>query len=79
MKNVGHNEEKLIINELSVSRDKPECRARDLGDGLYIAGLVEKEPVVFTADTGASKTIISTRVYEKLDEERDRNCGSHQA
>lgn len=41
---------------------------RRLYDGVYINGSVEGVPVVFTADTGASKTLISTRVYQKIHE-----------
>ncbi len=39
---------------------------KDLGDGLYIKGLVQKVPVIFTADTGASKTIVSSKVYDRM-------------
>ena len=40
--------------------------SRSLTDGVYVKGMVNGEPVTFTADTGASKTIISTKVYEKI-------------
>ncbi len=39
---------------------------KDPGTGLFIEGLVQQEPVVFTADTGASRTIISSRVYDRM-------------
>ncbi|XP_053395583.1 uncharacterized protein LOC123525908 [Mercenaria mercenaria] len=35
-------------------------------DGVYIEGTVEGKPVVFTADTSASRNILSSRVYHKL-------------
>ncbi|KAH3885429.1 hypothetical protein DPMN_009422 [Dreissena polymorpha] len=40
----------------------------DLGDGLYVKGFVNEKPIIFTLDTGASRTIISTRVYQRLPE-----------
>ena len=42
---------------------------QDLADGLYIEGYVGSEQVTFTADTGASRTIISCRVYDRMDQE----------
>ena len=42
---------------------------QDLADGLYIEGYVGSEQVTFTADTGASRTIISSRVYDRMDQE----------
>lgn len=33
---------------------------------MYIHGSIQNVPVVFTADTGASKTIVSSRVYDKI-------------
>ncbi|KAH3801602.1 hypothetical protein DPMN_155258 [Dreissena polymorpha] len=44
------------------------CNDRDYGDGLYIEGTVEDTPVVFTTDTGASKTIVSSRIFNRLRE-----------
>ena len=41
----------------------PAC---ELGDGVYVRGKVGSVPVTFTADTGASRTVISNRVYEKM-------------
>ena len=35
-------------------------------DGVYIRGSVQGYPLLFTTDTGASKTIISNRVFESL-------------
>ncbi|KAH3824244.1 hypothetical protein DPMN_126077 [Dreissena polymorpha] len=37
----------------------------DFGDGLYVKGFVNEKPIIFTLDTGASRTIISTRVYQR--------------
>ena len=41
----------------------------NLSDGIYLHGYVEDTPVVFTADTGATKTVISKAVYEKISQE----------
>ena len=43
---------------------------RGLSDGVYVPGSVNGMPVTFTADTGASRTIISNRVYESLPVEK---------
>ena len=37
-----------------------------LPDGIYVSGTVQGYPVIFTADTGASKTVLSKRVYESM-------------
>ena len=37
-------------------------------DGIYVKGSVNGQSVVYTADTGASRTIISSRVYYKIPE-----------
>ena len=39
---------------------------RKLPDGIYIRGTAQGYPPLFTTDTGASKTIISSRVYESF-------------
>lgn len=39
-------------------------KGKGLFNGIYI---VEDVPVLFTADKGASKTIISTRVFYKME------------
>ena len=41
-------------------------QGQNLSDGLYIRGEVEGMKTVFTADTGASKTVISMRVYDQI-------------
>ena len=52
-----------VIKSIKVTRKLP--------DGVYIRGTVQGYPLLFTTDTGASKTIISTRVFESL-EPKDR-------
>lgn len=37
-------------------------------DGVYVEGCVENVKLLFTADTGASKTLLSKRVYDKIPE-----------
>ena len=37
---------------------------------MYIKGEVEGIPVIFTADTGASATVLSTKLYDKLCEDK---------
>ena len=39
---------------------------RKLPDGIYIRGTVQGYPILFTADTGASKTVLSKRVFESM-------------
>ncbi|KAH3882453.1 hypothetical protein DPMN_006393 [Dreissena polymorpha] len=39
---------------------------RELSTGVYIRGLIGETTVTFTADTGASRTMVSTRVYDQL-------------
>lgn len=43
---------------------------RSLSDGVYVRGMVNGEPVMYTADTGASRTIISNRVFQRIPEEK---------
>ncbi|KAH3709813.1 hypothetical protein DPMN_069278 [Dreissena polymorpha] len=40
-----------------------------LSTGIYIKGLIGKTPVTFMADTGASRTVVSSRVYDQLSPE----------
>ena len=35
-------------------------------DGLYVRGSVQGYPILFTTDTGASKTILSNRIFESM-------------
>ena len=41
-------------------------RPRQLADGVYIKGKVNNIPVIFTTDTGATRTIVSKRVFDQL-------------
>ena len=43
--------------------------SRKLPDGIYIRGSVQGYPILFTADTGASKTVVSKRMYEAMEVE----------
>ncbi|MEW8561062.1 MAG: retroviral-like aspartic protease family protein, partial [Candidatus Thiodiazotropha sp.] len=46
-------------------------------DGIYIRGSAQGYPLLFTADTGASKTIISKRVYNSMKtEDKPTLCSS---
>ena len=39
-------------------------------DGIYIEGEIEGVPVTFTADTGATRSIISPRIYNSISKDR---------
>ena len=41
-------------------------KTRKLPDGIYIRGSVQGYPILFTADTGASKTIVSSRIFDSM-------------
>ncbi len=43
-------------------------RNKRLCNGVYIKGHIEGIPILFTADTGASRTVISERVYDRMEE-----------
>jgi hypothetical protein len=43
-----------------IRRRIPKC------DGVYVEGAIEGVDVIFTADTGATKTIISDRIYNRI-------------
>ena len=47
-----------VIKSIKVNRKLP--------DGVYIRGTVQGYPLLFTIDTGASKTFISNRVIDSL-------------
>ena len=51
-------ESKSVIKSIMIARKLP--------DGVYIKGTVQGYPLLFTTDTGASETIISNLVFEKL-------------
>ena len=40
--------------------------ARKLPDGIYIRGDIQGYPILYTADTGASRTVISKWVYDNM-------------
>ena len=44
-------------------------RKNSIADGVYLKGSINGTPIIFTADTSASRTIISSRVYESLSKE----------
>lgn len=39
---------------------------RSLADGVYVHGTVNGMELIFTADTGASRTVISSKAFDKL-------------
>ena len=51
----------IVIKSIKVTRKLP--------DGVYVRRMVQGYPVLFTADTGVSTTIISNRVFKSLKEE----------
>ena len=51
-----------------MSSDQTKEGNKGLCNGLYVKGSVEGVPVTFTADTGASRTVLSKRVYAKIEE-----------
>ncbi|MCG8046149.1 MAG: retroviral-like aspartic protease family protein, partial [Candidatus Thiodiazotropha endolucinida] len=66
-----------LTSTLSNNREDPTSKniiksvkvKRKLPDGVYIRGTVQGYPLLFTTDTGASKTIISTRLYDSMEPE----------
>lgn len=53
---------------MAIHDEVGETSRKGLCSGVYVKGMVESVPVFFTADTGASRTIISTRVFNKIRE-----------
>jgi hypothetical protein len=45
-------------------------QCRGISTGVYIKGSVEDVPVQFTVDTGASRTVISTKVFTRVAERK---------
>ncbi|MES9880686.1 MAG: retropepsin-like aspartic protease [Sedimenticola sp.] len=37
------------------------------GCGAYIKGRIQNTPVIYTVDTGASRTVLSAKIYKNLD------------
>ena len=67
---VEGNEKRTEVSE--VKADAACLGVKDgkgLSTGIYIKGLIGKTPVTFTADTGASRTVVSSRVYDQLSPE----------
>ena len=56
----GHDDSASVAEEIV-------RRKRAFSSGVYIKGNIENVPVILTTDTGATRTIISDRVYNKLD------------
>ena len=51
----------------SVSQSNYEQTERKRrGNGVYIQGSIEGIPLIFTTDTGATKTIILEQTYNKI-------------
>lgn len=48
--------------------EKAPSSKRGLCDGVYIKGQIEGVELLFTADTGAARTVLSSRIYEKIKE-----------
>ena len=42
----------------------------NLNDGVYVTGEVEGQKITFTADTGAARSVLSTKVFQRLEKER---------
>ena len=53
-----------VVKENIIRRRKP------YSDGLYVKGCIEGTDIVFTTDTGATKTIISEKVYNSIPREK---------
>jgi hypothetical protein len=60
------------LKSLGLSRENTEevgdvDRARSPCDSFYVKGAIKGVPLMFTEDTAASKTIVSTKIYERID------------
>ena len=58
-------------NDNFVRRGVPSIR------GVYIEGQVNGVDMTYTADTGASSTILSVNIFNKIDEKLSYQCGKH--
>ena len=60
----------LLRNDIKLKEETVKIKSvkqkQKLPDGIYLNGAIEDLPVIFTADTGASKTVISSRIYGKI-------------
>lgn len=54
------------VEEITKHQVGSEIR-KPLSEGIYVRGSLNDLPILFTADTGASRTIISSKVYSRLD------------
>lgn len=60
---IGESNTDLNLN----CRKQPAVvKSRGFGEGVFVLGRIESEPVSFPTDTGAIKTILSYRVYQRL-------------
>ncbi|KAH3803436.1 hypothetical protein DPMN_131697 [Dreissena polymorpha] len=64
---VGQRETRQDARRVPGSKGAEE-KLRSLGDGLFVKGSINEVPVIFTTDTGASRTIISKKVYRRIPE-----------
>ena len=46
-------------------------------NGIYVKGSIYRIPIWFTIDTGASRTVVSTRVYNKMNTKNRPTLQSH--
>ncbi|MCG8044792.1 MAG: retroviral-like aspartic protease family protein, partial [Candidatus Thiodiazotropha endolucinida] len=59
----GQNKQSSPKNDETVKSIK---HVRKLPDGVYIRGTAQGYPVLFTTDTGASKTVLAKRVFDSM-------------
>ena len=52
-------------------------RKTSKSNGIYVKGSIYGIPIWFTIDTGASRTVVSTRVYNKINTENRPTLQSH--
>ena len=52
--------------DMNVPRDVTTQRHLPKSDGVYVEGYAENVRLLFTADTGASKTLVSKRINDKI-------------
>ena len=50
-----------------------KAKSKNLPDGIYVRGSAQGYPILFTTDTGASKTIISKRIFDSMKTEDQPN------
>lgn len=57
-------------NQKESTSDVGKTQKRPMCNGIYVKGTVQGKTTMFTADTGASKTIISSKLYQSLEESK---------